>query len=364
MTTIPAPPPRQRFNPTLLLIALILSLVATSAMATEKLRDSAIVLMYHHVGDERYPSTNIRLEQFEAHLDFFQREGFRVWPLARVVEKLRAGEPLPDKTVAITFDDAYKTVYSEAFPRLKARGWPFTVFVSSDYIDKRYANYMSWEQMRRMEPFGASFGNHSRSHGHLIDIAEGETTAQWRARMKEEIGYAQRRLESELTQTVKMFAYPYGEYDLALAEIVAELGFVGFGQQSGPAGRYADFRFLPRFPVNEAYGDLDGGLKTKLLSLALPVVRAEPLDPVTTEPKPRLVLTLANSPARLTQLACFASGQGKIDIEWLDPSRQQVAVTPRRPIPVGRSRYNCTAPSNERGRYFWFSHPWLRKHDN
>ncbi len=339
-------------------LALLITTAALPAHATTPQRDSAVVLMYHHVGDERYPSTNIRLAQFESHLEFLAQEGFQVWPLARIVAHLQARKMLPDKTVAITFDDAYKTVYSEAYPRLRARGWPFTVFIASDYIDKRFSNYMSWEQMREMQPHGASYGNHSRSHDHLIRYHEGESPRQWRQRIKDDLNHAQRRLQEELGETLKIFAYPYGEYDLELAQLVAGLGLVAFGQQSGPAGHYSDMRFLPRFPVNEAYGDLTN-LKTKLLSLALPVTETAPLEPVTTERQPRLRLTIAPGSARLSQLACYASGQGEIDVKRLEGEPHRIEIRAKRPLPRGRSRYNCTAPSGEPGRYFWFSHPWL-----
>ncbi len=342
-----------------LLFAWLIAL-PTQVAAAPLQRDSAVVLMYHHVGDGRYPSTNIRLEQFDSHLEFLAQEGFQVWPLARIVARLQAKQPLPDKTIAITFDDAYKTVYSEAYPRLKARGWPFTVFVSSDYIDKKYSNYMSWDQMREMHTHGASYGNHSSSHDHLTRHHERENSAQWRQRITEDLRDAQQRLEQEFGETLKIVAYPYGEYDLPLAELVAELGFVAFGQQSGPVGHYSDMRFLPRFPVNEAYGNLKS-LKTKLLSLALPVIDAQPLDPVTRDPTPRLTLTFGPSEAHLSQLACYASGQGRIDLEWIDPTQRRVEISTSRPLPKGRSRYNCTAPSPETGRYFWFSHPWIVK---
>ncbi len=345
--------------PRIVLMLLLLAAPLAGAAAGSAERHSAVVLMYHHVGDSRYPSTNVTLEQFESHLDFFEREGFSVWPLARVVEHLRQRRPLPDKTVAITFDDAYRSVYREAFPRLRARGLPFTVFVSTGYTDRGYSNYMSWSQMQEMAAAGATFGNHSTSHDHLVVRREGESEAQWRQRVREDLEHAQRRLEEELGQeaVVPIVAYPYGEYDLALAELVAELGWSAFGQQSGAAGFTSDPRFLPRFPVNEAYGDLEKGLKIKLLSLALPLRSVEPLEPVTSDERPELRLELA---VDIDHLNCFATGQGAIEVRWIDRQRRLLATRAHAPLPRGRSRYNCTALSGEPGRYYWFSHPWLR----
>ncbi|MFC1750094.1 polysaccharide deacetylase family protein [Pseudomonadota bacterium] len=323
----------------------------------EPVQESAVVLMYHHFGDDRYRSTNIKLDQFDTQLDYLQQEGFNVWPVDKILHHLDNDQPLPNKTIAITMDDAYRSVYSEAYPRLKELGWPFTVFVSTDYIDKKYSNYMTWEQMQEMEAHGASYGNHSRSHDYLIRFKEGEDQKSWRKRIKSDLQHAQQRLNKELTKVLPILAYPYGEYDLPLTEIVSELNLIAMGQQSGAIGKHSDKRFLPRFPMAEAFAEMTS-FKTKINSFALPVVKAEPTEPKTEETQPRLTVTVAKSDARLKQLACYASGQGKIKIEWL--SENQFTVQAVSDLPAGRSRYNCTAPSKEAGRFYWFSQPWIR----
>lgn len=318
---------------------------------------SAVGLMYHHFGADQYPSTNIRLEQFEQQLQFLEENGFQVLPLMMVLEALQAGKALPDKTVVFTMDDAYESVYTEAYPRLKARGWPFTVFVASDYIDKNYSNYMSWAQMREMQQHGASFGNHSRSHAHLIRRLPGEDEPQWRQRVGEDIRAAQRRLEDELSEVIEVIAYPYGEYDLALAQLVESLGLIGMGQHSGAMGATSDFRFLPRFPMAEQFGDADE-FKTKVMSLAMPLQQTPQVNPVTDAARPVLKLQFDRQHAPLKQLSCYASGQGRIEVQRLNDYEARVQAGDD--LPPGRSRYNCTAPSDEVGRFYWFSQPWIR----
>ncbi len=319
--------------------------------------DSAVVLMYHHFGQDQYPSTNIRLDQFDTQINYLKENNFNVWPLDKVLNHLQNQQPLPDKTIAITMDDAYRSVYTEAYPRLKALNWPFTVFVSTDYIDKQYSNYMTWQQMREMEQHGATYGNHSRAHDYLIRYKKDEDKRAWRNRIKDDLKYAQQRLTEELDNVLHVLAYPFGEYNLAVTEIVEELGLIAMGQQSGAIGTLSDKRFLPRFPMAEAFADMDG-FTTKINSLALPVKDSTPEDPATTDTRPRLVVTLGNTDdTHLKQLACYASGQGKIKVEWL--SEKQFAVQAIADLPKGRSRYNCTAPSKESGRYYWFSQPWI-----
>jgi biofilm PGA synthesis lipoprotein PgaB len=338
-------------------ILVCLALLPFTVQAAE---NQAVILMYHHFGVTKYPSTNVTLAQFEAHLDYLDKAGYAVWPLARVVEHIQRREPFPGRVVAITVDDAYESVYTEAFPRLRARGWPFTVFVATDGVDRHYQALMTWAQMREMHAQGVTFANHSASHDHLVRRGDNESEAAWLARVRRDIQHAQDRLQAELGEAPLLFAYPYGEYDTPLANLLAEMGFVAFGQHSGAAGLGADSRALPRFPMAEAFAALDG-FRTKVASLAMPVQTVVPWEPLLTEARaPRLEITLRESDARLGQLACYLSGQGSLPITWLDRKARRFSVRAEGDLPVGRTRYNCTAPSSQAGRYYWYSHPWLR----
>ena len=93
--------------------------------------DHAVILMYHRFGEDTIPSTNIRLEQFDRHLEILASGDYTVWPIGKIVTHLQTKQPLPDRTVGISIDDAYLSVYTEAWPRLKERGFPFTLFVAT-----------------------------------------------------------------------------------------------------------------------------------------------------------------------------------------------------------------------------------------
>lgn len=337
-------------------IVLCALVVLNTAIAAEK---QAVVLMYHHFGVEKHPSTNVRLDQFEAHLAHLESAGYEVWPLERVVTHLKTQQPFPARVVAITIDDAYLSVYTEAYPRLRQRGWPFTVFVATDGVDRGFQAYMTWEQMREMQQHGASFANHTTTHDYLVRRRPGETEAQWQARIRDDIQRAQQRLEDELGSAPMIFAYPYGEYDSALADTVADMGYVAFGQHSGPAGLGDDLRALPRFPMAESYADIDD-FRVKVASLAFPVRAVSPWDPVVLSPQaPLMSVTLGDSGARLAELVCYFPGEGRVAVQWSGESPAQFSVQASHPLPKGRSRYNCTAPSQEAGRFYWYSHLWL-----
>lgn len=323
----------------------------------------AVILLYHHVSEDTPPSTSVTPAVFERHLAYLERGGYRVVPLADIVTALQDGGSLPPDAVAITFDDAYESVYTEALPRLESRGWPFAVFASTDYIDQDYGGYMSWQQLRDIESRGGRVGNHSRSHRHLIRHEAGESKAAWRRRVTADIRHARSRLEEELAGPLQVFAYPYGEFDRQLEELVAGLGYVGLGQQSGPAGTVSDLRHLPRFPVAEGYDDLES-LGEKLRSRPLPVEVLAPASRVLAPDAapPVLRLRIPAGPYDRERLRCYVSGQPPADIGW---QGDEATIRAERPVPPGRSKFNCTAPSMQQsGVFYWYSYLWIRPRDD
>ncbi|MDY6843005.1 MAG: polysaccharide deacetylase family protein [Thermodesulfobacteriota bacterium] len=349
----------------LVLISGLSAIVLFSLPQIVRAENSAVILQYHHFGKDKPRSTSVTLEQFDQHLSYLERNHYTVWPLEKIVSYLKERRQLPHKCVAITIDDAFVSVYERGFPLLKKKGFPFTVFVPTEAIDKRYGSYMSWEQMRKMIPFGATFASHSHRHTSLIKRCSDETEEGWRERIKNDILLSIKRLKEELGHASTLFAYPYGEYDLALKEIIKSLELIGFGQQSGAIWSGSDFLVLPRFPVSGYYADM-GEFITKVRSLPLPVLSAEPENPILSFEAsiPKLRLKLGAGDYQLDLIACYASGQGKMQIQWVDRENKILEMMAHRPLPVGRSRYNCTAPHKDGKRYYWYSHMWIRKEDN
>ena len=332
---------------------LVLLLSASPSIVAD---DSVVVLMYHRFNDSRFPSTNIKLEQFEAQLSYLRDQGYAVVPLKDVVAAVAEGKPLPPRAVAITVDDAYRSVYEAGFPRFRKYGFPFTVFVATDPVDQGLRDYMSWDQMREMQTHDASFANHSATHNYLINQRTNETKNAWRKRVRADIDKGRQRLIKELTPLLTAFAYPFGEYNSEVADILRDAGYIAFGQQSGTIGPHSDPRALPRFPMAEAFADMNE-FRIKVASLPLPVLKVQPWDPVVKDSRPSIMVTLGKSDARLDQLACYVSGLGRNKVEW-DKVKSSFLVRPESPLRNGRQRVNCTAPRAD-GRYYWFSHPWI-----
>jgi len=156
-----------------LTLGLLMPLTALAWAGTDS--GSAVILLYHHVAADTPRSTSVSAELFEAHLDYLAQNGYQVLPLSGIIAKLKTATPLPPRSVAITFDDAYRSVYTTAAPLLARRGWPYAIFVSTDYHDGKYGGYMTWAELRALETAGAEIGNHSRSHDHYLHRRPGET---------------------------------------------------------------------------------------------------------------------------------------------------------------------------------------------
>lgn len=320
---------------------------------------SGVVLLYHHVDTKTPAITSITPDAFLRQLNIIEEEGFQVVSLRDLVTRSLAGKA-DEKLIAITFDDAYISVYNTAAPLLRARNWPYTVFVATGQLASPHRFYMNWDQLKELSEGGATIANHSITHSHLIRRLPEESVAEWQARVLDEISGAEQSL-SEHGFAEQLFAYPYGEYNLWLLEQLARLGFLAFGQHSGAIGQASHPQLLPRFPV---FGTTfnEGAFRDKIRSLALPLQFPE-IEPLTTAAHPALqvILTDDSDPTRLT---CYGPG-GLMQNTYLDP--RTVSVRSVEPLPTGRSRYNCTLPSSlsdatGRGpRFHWFSQLWIRK---
>ena len=326
--------------------------VIVAVMATAiSVRADLVVLQYHHVSDSTPPATSTSVSLFEGQLDMISDLQLEVVDLQQGTETTLAGTDEQGNRIAITFDDAYDSVYQTAAPLLADKAYPYTIFVNTEAVGRN--GYMTWDQIRELaERPGVTIANHSADHGHLARKPN-ESESDWQARVTNSLDSAQEALVRELDAPAPMFAYPYGEFDEALERKVAERGWYGFGQQSGAIGQTTEKTRLPRFPMANAYGQL-GSLETKLRSNAFPVDTGKLPDGVISENPPTLVFPLVD-PIDPDRLTCFASGQGRIDFDVIDGN---VEVQAPKAFNSRRFRYNCTHPAGN-GSYYWLSQQWL-----
>ena len=307
--------------------------------------DWASVLVYQRFGIEGRSSTNIRLDQFEAHLAELKAGGYTVASLSDVIDAFAAGTELADRTVVLTIDSGFRSVYEQAWPRLREAGLPFTLFLASGTLYSGSGRYMTWSQVREMLASGlVTIGSQGNAHSSM--------PARSLAANQGDLDRARKAFEGELGLRPGLFAYPFGHYSRAVQKLVSEAGYrAAFAQNSGIAHAGGDRMALPRFAMSEQFGGLDR-LRLVANALPLPVGEVTPLDTRVAHNPPLVGFTVdPDLGERLNRLACFAQGQGKVRVERLGAGRVEVRLN--KPLTYRRNRVNCTMPGPN-GRWRWY----------
>jgi len=328
---------------------------ASTYAATDKF-DYAVLLQYHHVDDSTPPITSVSKETLAEHLELVKNEGFQVLPLPEVIDTLKSGGYFKKPTAVITFDDAYDSIYTNGFPLLKKYNWPFTIFIAPKPVEERFGGTLSWDQIKTMQDYGATMVNHSYQHDYLVRRLEGESKAQWLDRIKNDTEKAQRILEEKLGPLPKYMAYPFGEFDEDIKQLMSDMGYIAFGQQSGPINSSSDFLALPRFPASGIYANVKT-LKTKLSSEPFELIEQRPNADVlqTGDSVPVFTLKVKDGDFRKHQVQCFYSGEPVETNVTTEQDTVTITATAGGKLSEGRSRYNCTAPHTSGSHYFWHS---------
>ena len=323
--------------------------------------EHGVILLYHHVATNSPPSTSISPTDFNRHLEYLRDNNFNVIGLDRMIENLRSGTPLPERAVAITFDDGYVSIYEEAFPLLQSFNYPFSLFLSTEPIDSGQRNYMNWDQIREMSAAGVLIGNHMVDHPYMLQRQPTETEQQWLERLEADLLQAERTIAEETGQSHRYLAYPYGEYDPAIKAMLAALDFVGLAQNSGAVGYSSDFLALSRYPLASIYANL-ATARVKFETLAFNVSQVAPASPVTKSRSPAVTLKFEPGNYNFSRISCFANSQ-PIPMHWLDQDNGLVELIPAQQFSGRRWRYICTAPDADSGRFYWYSVQWINADD-
>lgn len=178
----------------------------------------APILMYHKVEpaqDGRADSTRVSPAIFEKQMEFLKVRGYRVVPLAQLARDVAAGKRLPDKTVAITFDDGTLDNFRYAFPVLRKMKFPATIFMITDNIGRE--GWLSEEDLRILDESGITIGSHTVRHTFLPEADE--------ATVRRELADSKTRLEQILGRPVTLFSYPAGGVTPGIQRLVAEAGY-------------------------------------------------------------------------------------------------------------------------------------------
>ena len=333
------------------LIFFTISILISSSLQATNIKNSAVVFMYHKFNVSKYPSTNITLEQFESHLQEFSKSKYNVKSLDYIVDNIINDVTLPQNTMAITVDDADRSFLDVAWPRLKELNLPVTLFVTTNTISTSNKNYLNWDEIRFLRDEGVMIGAHSYSHNHLPNMTIEQLT--------EEIEASNRQFLKELGEIPTLFAYPYGETNETIISLLKNYKFkVAFGQHSGVINETSNMYFLPRFSLNEKYGDIERVIfaaNTK----GLGVYDFIPTNPSISNNPPYIGFSLLDEKLS-NKINCFVfDNNGAVSIDVFK-FNERIEIRLKRSLAQGRSRLNCTV-KDQNNTWRWYGHQFYNR---
>ncbi|MCK6418242.1 MAG: polysaccharide deacetylase family protein [Alphaproteobacteria bacterium] len=299
-------------------------------------RSAAIAFVYHRVGEDAYPESNLSLSAFEEQVREILNGGYTVLALPDVIAALQANTALPPNSIILTFEGGYRSAYVNAMPLLIEKKIPFTVFFASNLAEQDISDYMNWQDLQKLQrlPF-VSFGLHPANNAPMAELNIAEA--------HDQITRARVATRKHLNINPDLFAYPGGKITATARKAVANNGFkAAFGLHSGAVYADADLWALPRFSLTDRYGDLER-FQLAAHALPLPVSDLEPAEPIFNADTKALGFTLPKSLAeRSKQMTCFASDNVKTKTQVIG---QRVEIRLNQAAQdEPRIRINCTLP--------------------
>ena len=298
--------------------------------------------MYHRFNESKYPSTNIQMEVFKNQIEIIKKSNYSFNNPDNFKKEFDI--PRLNKEVLITIDDAFQSFYLKAWPYLKENKIPFILFVSTEPVGKR--GYMNWDQIREVESEEFAFiGHHSHTHNYLID----ETNDQFIL----DIEKANRIFIKELGYIPSLFSYPFGEYSKFMRDYISKNFEFAFGQHSGVIDINKDKFELPRFPINENYGDLNR-FKSIINSFPLEYKELLPLEKKLTKKNnpPEFVVEFFKDQKNLENINCYSNEGDKWEKSKTNILNNTLTIQFRTAFKPRRGRINCSL--NDNGKWRWF----------
>ena len=194
--------------------------------------------VYHRFGDSRYPTTNTTIEELKSQFEYFKTNGYKVVPLQTLITALKEKNEIPNNWVVLTIDDNFKSFYTNGLAVFKEYNYPFSVFVYVEATQKKYPDYLTWDQLREIKKYG-SIEFHSYGHKHMTYLSDDE--------IKEDFEKGLALFEKELQIKPKVFTYPYGEYSPRVQKIAKSYGFDAIiNQNMGAVSDFSDVYDMDR----------------------------------------------------------------------------------------------------------------------
>lgn len=234
-----------------IILAVLLAVVVFFPIRVEAKNECADVkvLMYHHVRDAKsakdrnQTGLNVTPEFFEKHMQYLKDKGYNVIGMDTLINFLDTGAKLPSKPVVITFDDGYEDNYLSMYPILRKFGFKATIFTITGLVEN--PDYLKWSQIDDMKNSGlVTFANHTWSH---------HPSSGTKQKQELEIGTANKQLAEKGLNSIKAFAYPYGNSSKNAKEVLQSVGYkIAFTTKHGTKMCSSNRFDLPRVRVGNA----------------------------------------------------------------------------------------------------------------
>ena len=298
--------------------------------------------MYHRFNENKYPSTNIEMDVFKDQMKLIKDLNYKFFDPKFFVEQF--DNPKNEKKVLITIDDGFKSFYTEAWPYLKENKIPFILFVSTAPIGKK--GYMNWSQLKEIEQSDfALIGHHSHTHEYLIEMSD--------SNFIKDIEIATKIFKDELGYVPEIFSYPFGEYSKYMKDYISKNFKIAFGQHSGVIDINKDKFELPRFPINEKYGDLK---RFKSLinyyPLEYKILKPEEKKISAKNNPPLLSIEFFENQKNIDNINCYSNDGGNWNKTPLKFEKQTLIIEFKKKFLPRRGRINCSL--NDNGKWRWF----------
>ena len=223
------------------------------------------IFVYHRFGDERHQSTNTTLQELEKEFEYFKTNNYKVVTVSQIAQKIRNGEDIPENWVAFSIDDAYKSFYTNALNIFKKYNYPFTLFVYVESTQKKYPDFMTWEEIKETSKYG-EIALHSYGHKHLTKLSNEE--------IFDDTKKAYDMFVEKLGFKPLGYTYPFGEYDERVKEVIKKFDFEYIANQNnGSVNSKSDI-----FDINRVALVGDVNLKEKLKYKTLEANWIEPKE--------------------------------------------------------------------------------------
>ena len=298
--------------------------------------------MYHRFNEHKYPSTNIQMDVFKKQMQIIKNSNY-IFSNPKNFEK-NFNTPKTNKEILITIDDAFLSFYHEAWPYLRKNKIPFVLFVSTEPVGKK--GYMTWEQIKEIEAEKFTIiGHHSHSHEYLIDNDNDFFIS--------DIKKANEIFLKNLGYIPNLFSYPFGEYSKFMRDYIAQNFNYAFGQHSGVIDLNKDKFELPRFPVNEKYGQLKR-FNSIINSFPLEYEQLLPLEKKLTieNNPPNFKVMFFKEQDNIKNINCYSNELDKWEKSNTNFDNYVLTIKFRGSFKPRRGRINCSL--NDDGKWRWF----------